>query len=199
MYDFDAGDLSLNFANTKDWHASRRPVENLNSYSDLVVWGKQAGLLTADQAERLTKAAAERPEQAAGMYERAIEVREAIYRIFSGHSLGQNIADADLSLLNDTACQAMSHLRLEKNGEVFYWHLPADLADASLILWPVAHAAADLLTSEKAARVRRCEDDRGCGYLFIDQTKNHSRRWCSMESCGNRAKARRHYSRVQAN
>jgi len=46
-------------------------------------------------------------------------------------------------------------------------------------------------------RVRECEDDRGCGFLFIDQSKNRSRRWCSMESCGNRAKARQHYARVQ--
>jgi predicted RNA-binding Zn ribbon-like protein len=64
-----------------------------------------------------------------------------------------------------------------------------------IILWSVACSAAELLTSEKADRVRECKDDRGCGYLFISQCKNHSRRWCSMESCGNRTKARRHYTK----
>jgi len=62
----------------------------------------------------------------------------------------------------------------------------------------VARSAAELLTSDNVDRVRECEDDRGCGYLFIDQSKNRSRRWCSMESCGNRAKARRYYARLQA-
>ena len=199
MYDFDAGDLSLNFANTQNWHASQKPVEYLKDYSDLVVWGQKAGLISTETAERLIRAANEHPKQANEMYEHAIEVREAIFHIFSNRYTGESISDADLSLLSDTVCDALAHLHLRAEGNEFRWQLPFNLMDINLILWPVVRAAADLLTSEKASRVRRCEDDRGCGYLFIDQTKNHSRRWCSMESCGNRAKARRHYSRMQAN
>jgi predicted RNA-binding Zn ribbon-like protein len=64
------------------------------------------------------------------------------------------------------------------------------------MLWPVARSAADLLTSaEELARVGQCADDRGCGWLFFDTSRNHSRRWCAMKDCGNRAKARRHYRR----
>jgi predicted RNA-binding Zn ribbon-like protein len=199
MYDFDAGDLSLNFANTKDWHASQHPVENLNSYSDLVTWGQQAGLISAEIAAQLNQLAVDHPEVTVEMYEYAIQVREAIYRIFSYHYTNRPVLEADLSLLNNVACEAMSHFQLAPMGKSFEWKLPSDVVDVNLILWPVAHAAGELLTSERGNRVRRCEDDRGCGYLFIDQTKNHSRRWCSMESCGNRAKARRHYSRIQAN
>jgi len=199
MYDFDAGDLSLNFANTKDWHASQKPVENLKSYSDLLTWGRQAGLISAEMAVRLEQAAAAHPKAAADMYEYAIQVRETIFRIFSYHYAGKPILEADLSLLNSVACEAMSHMQLAYKGQSYRWQLPSDIVDVNVILWPVAHAAGELITSDKATRVRACEDDRGCGYLFIDQTKNHSRRWCSMESCGNRAKARRHYSRLQAN
>ena len=94
--------------------------------------------------------------------------------------------------------EALAHLQLTPLEDGFRWDWSPEIDGANLILWPVARAAAELLTSDKATRVRVCEDDRGCGYLFIDQTKNHSRRWCSMESCGNRAKARRHYSRLQA-
>jgi predicted RNA-binding Zn ribbon-like protein len=198
MYDFDAGDLSLNFANTNNWHASDHPIEELKDYADLLVWGREAGLISSELANRLKEVAFEHPQIAAEMYEFAIQVREAIYRIFSYHYAGKPILEADLSLLNNVACQAMSHLQLEARDNKFYWQLPSTLSDANLILWPVARAAAELLTSGKSNRVRECEDDRGCGYLFIDTTKNHSRRWCSMESCGNRAKARRHYSRVQA-
>jgi predicted RNA-binding Zn ribbon-like protein len=199
MYDFDAGDLSLNFANTKDWHASQHPVENLTSYTDLVTWGQKAGLIAPEIAIRLNQNAAENPQLNADMYEYAIQVREAIYRIFSYHYAGKPVLEADLSLLNNIACDAMAHLQLAPNGNSFEWQLPSNIVDINLILWPVAHAAGVLLTSDKASRIRQCEDDRGCGYLFLDTTKNHSRRWCSMESCGNRAKARRHYSRIQAN
>ncbi len=199
MYDFDAGDLSLNFANTVDWHAGQHPAENLNSYTDLVGWGQQAGLVSAETAKRLNRLAAEQPQANAEMYEYAIQLRDAIYRIFTYHYAGKPVLEADLSLLNNIACDAMAHFQLAHKGDSFEWQLPSDIVDINLILWPIAHAAGVLLTSDKAARIRQCEDDRGCGYLFIDTTKNHSRRWCSMESCGNRAKARRHYSRLQAN
>jgi predicted RNA-binding Zn ribbon-like protein len=199
MYDFDAGDLSLDFANTNNWHASAHPVEELKDYGGLLLWGQEAGLVSPEMADKLSQAAVEHPQSAAEMYEFAIQVREAIYRVFSYIYAGKPILEADLSLLNNVACQAMSHLQLEAKDNQFYWKLPSSMVDANLIVWPVARAAAELLTSEKAKRVRVCEDDRGCGYLFIDNTKNHSRRWCSMESCGNRAKARRHYSRISAN
>jgi predicted RNA-binding Zn ribbon-like protein len=199
MYDFEAGNLSLDFANTKDWHASAAPLEELNSYSDLIDWGQQAGLVPPELAVKLKLTATEHPENATITYDFAIEVREAIYRIFSRNYAGKPILEADLSLLNSVACQAMAQLRITSDGREYRWQLPATLEGANLIVWPVARAAADLLTSNQVSRVRECEDDRGCGYLFIDQTKNHSRRWCSMESCGNRAKARRHYSRLQAN
>lgn len=194
MYDFDAGDLSLNFSNTMEWHGSSKPRENLKSYSDLITWGLKAGLLSESLAQQLNQTAIDRPQDAEKIHSHAIRFREAIYRIFSDHSAGSPIREDDLSLLNEVVSQVMSHLRLTAKDSQFQWQLPSTIRDANLILWPVARAAADLLTSDKANRIRMCEDDRGCGYLFIDQTKNHSRRWCSMESCGNRAKARRHYS-----
>ena len=199
MYDFDAGDLSLNFANTQDWHASDKPVENLKSFDDLVTWSEQACLVTPELAQHLHQQAIEQPDDTANAYDFAIQVREALYRIFSRRYAGELIPEADLALLNSVVSQALAHLQLTPAGGEIQWEWAADVYGANRILWPVARAAAELLTSDKASDVRICEDDRGCGYLFIDQTKNHSRRWCSMDSCGNRAKARRHYSKVTAN
>ena len=199
MYDFDAGDLSLNFANTQDWHASDKPVENLKSFDDLVTWSEQACLVTPELAQHLHQQAIEQPDDTANAYDFAIQVREALYRIFSRRYAGEPILEADLALLNSVVSQALAHLQLTPAGGEIQWEWAADVYGANRILWPVARAAAELLTSDKASDVRICEDDRGCGYLFIDQTKNHSRRWCSMDSCGNRAKARRHYSKVTAN
>ncbi len=199
VYDFDSGDLSLDFANTMDWHGSEKPVEKLKDYSDLVNWGKQAGLISPESAKALLKDEAANSAIAESAYELAIQLREAIYNIFSNLYAGNSVPAPDLNLLNHLVRQAMSQLQLvPKDGGLSWEWAPGD-EGAMRILLPVARAAAELLTSERAGRVRECEDDRGCGYLFIDQTKNHSRRWCSMESCGNRAKARRHYSRLQAN
>jgi predicted RNA-binding Zn ribbon-like protein len=86
---------------------------------------------------------------------------------------------------------------LVSEGDDFTWKWADGVDPKNMVLWTVALSAANLLTSDKASRVRVCEDDRGCGVLFIDMSKNHSRRWCSMQSCGNRAKAHRHYSRVK--
>jgi predicted RNA-binding Zn ribbon-like protein len=198
MYDFESGDISLDFANTKDWHGSPAPVEKLKDFSDLVTWGEEAGLLTPDGSRKLLQQLASQPDDSLRRYADAIQLREAIYHIFSHLYAGLPVPEADLSLLNTVIRQAMAHLKLKPTEGDFRWEWAGNMHGIDLILWPVARAAAELLTSDRVHRVRECEDDRGCGYLFIDQTKNHSRRWCSMDSCGNRAKARRHYSRLQA-
>lgn len=197
-FDFDSGDLSLDYANTDDWHASERPVERLNRYEDVVDWGEEAGLVSSEAARQMRGMAAEQPENAVAAYDLAIRLREALYRIFSSQYAGRSIPEADLALLNSVVREAMSHLQLKRVDGEMRWEWSPEIDGIHLILWPVARSAAELLTSDKASRVRECEDDRGCGYLFIDQSKNRSRRWCSMESCGNRAKARRHYIKSQS-
>lgn len=197
-YDFESGDLSLDYANTKDWHGSPEAVENLKSYEDIVTWGQAAGLITAALAHQMLNQAAEQPEKASRAYDLAILFREALYHIFSSRYASLPISEADLTVLNSVVREAMAGLVLVPAGGELHWEWAPGMDGINPILWPVARAAVELLTSDKASRVRECEDDRGCGYLFIDQSKNHSRRWCSMDSCGNRAKARRHYSKIQA-
>jgi len=194
-YDHDSGDLSLDFANTNDWHASEHPVEMIKNFGQLIDWGAEAGLLSPGKAGKLRAWASASGDEAKYAYQQVIVFREAIYRVFAARYTGGIIPAMDLSTLNDMVRQAMSHLQLSPIGQGFAWEWSDELDGINLILWPVARAAANLLASEQVNRVRVCEDDRGCGYLFIDQSKNGSRRWCSMESCGNRAKARRHYAR----
>jgi len=196
-FDFDAGDLCLDYANTKDWHASENPVENLNSYDDFVTWGEQAKLIPIDVARNLRLQTLKQPEKTEVLLENAIKLRESIYTIFSRRYAGKPIPENALHTLNSVVQQAMSHLQLAPEEGKMKWDWIPEGNGIDLILWSVARSAAELLTSEKADRVRECEDDRGCGYLFIDQSKNRSRRWCSMESCGNRAKARRHYTKIR--
>ena len=188
------GRISLDFANTADWHASDQPVETLTSYSELVTWSQHSGILSQDQGRQLLENAALQPLYAAVVLERAIALREAIYRLFSAICHGQAPQAADLAVYNGELSRMLGRSLIAFGAEGFSWDWGGAENDLDRIFWPVVHDAADLLTSGLLDRVGQCADDR-CGWLFLDMSRNRSRRWCSMEDCGNRAKARQHYQR----
>ena len=194
-FDFDSGELCLDFANTAEWHASENPVDKLCDYSDLLAWGEAAHLLPSDWLVRLRQLLNAQPEDAALAYGRAIQLREAIYRIFADVAREMSARPDDLVVLNEVLKDAQCHLRVTQSPQGFAWQWVEVPGGLGQILWPVSRSAADLLTSNSLERVKECADDRGCGYLFIDTSRNRSRRWCSMESCGNRAKVRQHRER----
>ena len=194
-FDYGSGELCLDFSNTLDWHTSDHPGERLPDFNALVSWGEGAGILASEKASGLRQLASQQPDQAKAVYERAIQLREAVYGIFSHRYYQDPIQPADLQFLNATLSRSLPHLQVVSSPEGYIWEWRDDSGELDQVTWPVVRSAAELLTSDYLERVRVCEDDRGCGYLFVDNTRNHSRRWCSMESCGNRAKARRHYAR----
>jgi predicted RNA-binding Zn ribbon-like protein len=196
-FDFEAGALCLDFANTVDWHASDHPQDRLHDYFDLIAWAEAAALLPPDQADYLRQMAEEKPQQAETIFARAIRLRGAIYRLFVDVSEQGTFHDEDLALLNEALSESLAHLQLVPSAAGFDWDWAKEMLGFDHILWPVARSAGELLASDKLERVSQCADDRGCGYLFVDTSRNRSRRWCSMESCGNRAKAQRHYHRQQ--
>jgi len=197
MFDFESGSLCLDFTNTVEWHNSDHPNDSLKDYYVLIHWGEAAGILTSDQTKQLRQTAMERSKEASEAFENAIQLREAIYRIFVNYSEKGQIDTPDLDLLNDTLGKSLLHLRINSSSKGFDWEFSKSPDSLDQIIWPVARSAGELLVSDTLNRVRQCADDRGCGYLFIDTSRNRSRLWCSMESCGNRAKARRHYKRKQ--
>jgi predicted RNA-binding Zn ribbon-like protein len=196
MANLVGGRLCLDFANTADWHASGHPEEWLTSYADLVAWGRHVGVLSPHQVRLLEGEALGRPTEAAAVLRRAIALREAIYRLFTAVALGQGVDAADLAALNQALSDALARARVVPAGAGFAWDWDGPAGALDRVLWPVARSAAELLTSDERARVRQCAGD-PCGWLFLDTSKNRSRRWCTMDSCGNRAKARRHYARTR--
>ena len=195
VFELSGGHLALDFANT----ASRRPDpsqnrERLTDFGRLVTWGEQAGLVKGREAERLRTGAQEHGRGALTTLRRAVRLREAIYALFSAHAKGESPPADALGTLNEEIPGAYSCLRVDSCREGFEWSLSCKDEGAAPILAPVIRAAADLLTSPDAARVRECGSE-SCSWLFLDRSKNASRRWCDMAVCGNRAKARRHYAR----
>lgn len=188
--------LCLSFANTQKWHASAQPIEQITSYGDLLDWAAGTGLLDAATKRRLSTLAARDQAAAEATYQAAIKLREAIYRIFAGLTNGQTPDMRDLAYLNVALGQALAHLRIDHTGDDYVWGWE-NTESLDRVVWPIARSAGELLTSAWRGRIGQCADDRGCGWLFIDTSKNHSRRWCDINDCGNRAKARRHYQRVR--
>ncbi len=185
--------LCLDFSNTASRH-NDPDRDHLTSYADLVSWGVDVDLLGEEQAQRLSTRAARRPAEAAAAFRKAVELREAIFAIVSEVSEGREPGPAALALFNDHLAEAMTHLQLVPAGAGVRWTWTGGEDDLERVLWPVAWSMAEFLLSDDRQKVRVCASET-CDWVFLDTSRNHSRRWCSMESCGNRAKARRHYAR----
>ena len=183
--------LCLDYVNSTPNHSD--PSEDyLNSYADLVSWSVDVGLLRDGEAQDLIAKASGTPDQASAIHDKAIILREAIYRILSDIAQRQEPKSADLDALNAGLSEAMAHMRLTPAGKGVDWVWETD--SPAWMLWPVAWSAGELLRSDDLKYLRKCE---GCDWLFLDTSRNHSRRWCDMKTCGNRAKARRHYERTR--
>ena len=191
--------LCLDFVNTNDWHASSQPVESLFSYTDLVGWCRQVGLISQSEAQGLERRAGELTAEANSTFARAIALREAIYRILTEQVNVRPATAADLGLLNEEIARSAVCWKLKPAAGGFAWEWDTETDNLAGMLGPIARSAADLLTSAELYRVGICADEDGCGFAFFDTSRNRSRRWCSMEDCGNRAKAQRHYQRQKIN
>jgi len=187
----------LNFANTVDPRQGDHPREFLTGYADLVAWSVRVGVLDTDAAQTLAEAADRDPTAADRAYADAVRLREAMYRVFSAVAADHTPPAADLTSLNGALAGSLAHARLEPHGTGYRWGWQTEPPALDRMLWPVLRDAADLLTSDHLDRVKECPGLDDCGWLFFDTSKNGSRRWCSMEGCGNRAKGRRHYQRTR--
>ena len=195
--DLKSGHPVLEFTNTVGNHASEHPGETLFNYEDLLAWMGKAGLMRAEQMESLKRKAATRPEESAGIFAKSLEVREAVYRIFVAKTKSKSPADSDLAILNSVLTHPNSGAQMVYRSGRFEWGWNFDENALECPLWVLALSAVDLLTSENLKWVGQCADEEGCGWLFVDTSKNHSRRWCDINDCGNRAKQRRYQQRAR--
>ena len=195
------GVVCLDFVNTAGSRLTDRPSEYLLSYEDLLDWGRQAGLLAPEKTEDLSRQAALDPEGARETLSRALALRELIHRLISRAVAGEAKDESDLSALNRELSIALSRLRVIPAGGAYGWGWDRSQDDGGSLLdsplWPVAQSAAELLTSPKLARVKVCAGE-GCGWVFLDESRNGSRRWCDSRDCGNRERVRRHLARKRA-
>ena len=183
------GELCLDFANTVNGHARWPQHEYLHDYRDLVLWGRHAGALSAGEARMLLREAAARPADAEAVYHLSLNLREMIFRIFAALAAGRRADRADLERLSAAWREGQGHARLIRSAGRFGlgWD---DEPCLELLPRAVAASAIHLLISPRVLRLRSCAGE-SCDWLFVDTSRNHLRRWCTMDECGNRAKMRR--------
>lgn len=194
---FVGGALCLDFANTVDpRHRQEERAEFLESYERLLEWSALAGLLSAEEQAELAGEADRHPVAARSALARAIALREALYRLLEPSGAKDRVGHGvDAAKLTDEAHRGYRRCGLEQAGDGWGW-VANGAPELDQMLWPVARSAVEVLTSGSLGRVRECQGSNGCGWLFIDSSKNGRRRWCDMRVCGNRAKAKRHRQRA---
>lgn len=190
------GNLALDFANTAEGTLEGEVErEHLFGYEDLVFWGHRVGLVSEKDGERLLRERRQKPAEADAVYARALEFRGHLYAVFRAVAEGDGPPVEGVEALRLFECEALSRAKLVPGGDGgFEWEWAIGGGSAGVIL-PVAHSATTLLTSGHLGRVKGCA---GCNWLFVDESKNKSRRWCSMEDCGTHAKMRRYVARRAA-
>jgi predicted RNA-binding Zn ribbon-like protein len=170
--------------------------DKLNDYFDLLAWGRHTDSLNESDLRTLIREAGRREDEAARVLERAIALREAGYRICRA-VLGKRQPHAsDLDLLNREIAIARCHEKLTTASDGFVWHWTSVTSELDRMLWPVARSAAELLATGDLTRLHACGGE-DCGWLFEDSSRNRSRRWCTMQDCGNLAKVRRFRTRLR--
>ncbi len=188
--------LCLDFANTCYGRGSM-PTESLHGFSDLLRWCAEKAPLAKPVADDLVSWSKANGESSARAFDRAIEIRESIYRIFAGFASERETAVADIENLNRAIAAAPLRGLIQRTEDGFAWSVPRESGSHESLLAPVLWSAGDLLTGKYLHRVRLCANNK-CLWLFLDDSLSGRRRWCSMSACGNRAKTQRHYLRRKA-
>ena len=183
-----AGDPSLELLNTiSDWTAAE-PRDYLPNLGEAFRLGTLVGLLAPAEAKRLAVL------PAGTELRRLKELRSRLQRIVRSAINGKPPADEDLDALARDAADAAHEAELRMAGDRLTRVIPVEKAGVATLRWRIVEAAIALLASDELARVGACPT---CGWFFLDITKNRSRRWCSMATCGSVDKSRRYYWRTR--
>lgn len=187
--------LCLECVNTRYWRGSETATETLDGPAALAAWLERDGGVPAAWGRALAQQAQDDPEAAQRLLGHVLDLRETIHRLFVARATGTRAASPDLAMLNAALAQAPARAALAADSQG--WTVPAGAMSAPWLLAPVLWSAADLLLRGDAARIRQCANEK-CRWVFVDASKAGSRRWCTMNSCGNRAKAQRHYHKAKS-
>ncbi len=189
----DGGWLSLDFINTVSDRNETPMFNYLSSYLHVLEWSVKVKILNSDEALQLKELAAREPINSAKSWIRVLEIREMLFRLFQKIITGDKPDDKDQDLFNKWLSKSRSKNKIDFGNPshlLCSWDIRP--GDFDLPLYPIIKSTYDLLLSEKLDRVKECS---ACGWLFLDKSKNKSRKWCKMDTCGSQEKSKNYYHR----
>lgn len=185
------GHPAVDFVNTVAAWNSDAPGEYLNDFEDFLRWSERAGLLWTAAIGRFCKRPAAEKRAA---YEEVLKLRDSLHAVLAARAAGEKLPQRALDHLNAIIRRTVEWRRIAADVATDLRQICCvwDMQNAPAIaaLGPVAWKAAELLELGELARLKECPGD-DCGWLFLDTSKNRSRQWCSMKTCGNTAKVKR--------
>jgi predicted RNA-binding Zn ribbon-like protein len=187
------GNLALDFANTVDDPYAPARFDHIENLPRLLRWARTVQLLSERQHDELAVLEREQPAVTATGLRRAHALRRAVQAVFGAIADGQAIPEQPWRDLRRSIAEAIGHADLTGDHAHVDLVWPSGSLDA--VLWPIAYAAHELLTGGQLGRVKRCA---ACPWLYVDHSKNSSRRWCTMDDCGKSEKMRRYVERRAA-
>lgn len=192
LFDLCGGHPALDLVNSLDNRfRADGPNEMLASYADLLRFVEESGLLSHQQVRVLRRVG--ESEAATQALHSAHELREATAALLYSSLEGKQPRPQDVRMLEKNFLNAARHREL-RWGPGLAWAWGRYENEPEVPVWALAESVADILLSSDMTSVRTCAADT-CRWLFLDTSKNHTRRWCNMKVCGNRMKARRFQAR----
>jgi predicted RNA-binding Zn ribbon-like protein len=188
--------IALSFNNTVSWQADGPANDRLETFSDLLTWAGATDLLAPAEIAALQEPATRDPWAAAAALAQTRELRTVLHQILAALARHQEPEPITLRAFSQALRVAAGQLALTWRDGRLAWGHQGEVAPETIV-HRIAWAAAQFMTSSELARLGLCANPE-CGWMFLDSTRNHSRRWCSMQDCGSRAKARRYYRRRKA-
>jgi predicted RNA-binding Zn ribbon-like protein len=193
-FEWIGGATCLDFTNTVTWRTDGVCNERLATFDDLVVWSVGAGLLTREDARALRARAESHPGAAESALREARAARLLLHHMFTRVATHRSLPEREIAQFNRALARTSTAAHLVPVGRRFRWRFARDAEDLGQLVCPVIIDAAHLLASDDLTLLQTCAND-NCGWLFVNRSRNGLRRWCDMRTCGNKAKARRHYHR----
>jgi predicted RNA-binding Zn ribbon-like protein len=195
-WDFCGGHAAVDFTNTVG-SRGETPAEHFNTFGDVISWAETRGIVGRAQARRLRVRAERHPGAMDDALTEVVGLRESLYRLIAAAARGRTAPAADLALVNAHVARAFTRPHLAARGGhlALAFDAPGATPLAAPIVTPIVRAAIDLVTTDTIERVGLCADE-SCRWLFVDATRNRTRRWCTMKDCGNRSKVRRFRERA---
>jgi len=199
-FEYVGGSPALDFVNTVTWFedGSADPQEeSVFAFEDIIRWAELGELVSKSEARAMRRLAKDDPRRAEQELAAALNLRRTLRDLFSVVAGGKKPDTSLLNAFNRAVCSGMRSVELAPGPSgTFTWRFGDCREDLGTIYRLVAWEAAQLATSDRLAALRQCGRD-GCGWIFLDESRRHNRRWCSMETCGAREKAKRHYRKVK--